>query len=402
MSQSVLSFPFAGIAIAAILLLNACTGGARQLAFLALNLLFLGILLPLPVSVVPVAAIMLVGYAVAMAGRSRGHLAMAAGLVALVALFAWMRGYEVLELVLPAEALVPGLAVVGLSFLFFKVIHVAVDYRAGTIRRLDPITYANYCLNFTTYMMGPIQRYQDYEGQWSRREQAIPLNFEAHVDATNRILLGLVKAYVLAPMIIWSAFQPDTDLTRLSALGWFSNSYAFWFYLYLNFSGYCDVVIGLGSLIGIRPPENFNFPFLARNISDFWRRQHRSLTLWLTDYVFSPLYKRWLTRRAFASRRTLLLCVCLMSTMMVSGLWHGTSLGFFLFGLVHGLWFVIYTLWEAALVRRWGRSGARAFRDRWPVRLLGIALTFNATAFAFVFFRVDSDRIVEALWSVVG
>jgi D-alanyl-lipoteichoic acid acyltransferase DltB (MBOAT superfamily) len=402
MAQSVLSLPFFAIALAAVLSVNSSTGLIRQAMFLLINVAFVVYVLPGWIGVLPVAVIMLLGYGLALASRDRDGRVLALGLVCLVLLFAWMRRYDVLELILPTEILPTGLAVVGLSFIFFKVIHVVVDYRAGSIERLDLLTYTNYCLNFTTFLMGPIQRYQDYQAQWSGRGSVVPLDFESHLDAVIRILLGLVKAYVLAPVLQWHAFQPDTDLTQLSVPGWFLNAYAFWFYLYLNFSGYCDVVIGVGSLLGLRPPENFNRPFLARNISDFWQRQHRSLTLWLTDYVFSPLYKHWLAKPALARRRTLLLCVCLMATMMVSGLWHGTSLSFFLFGVIHGLLFVVYTAWETALVRRYGRSGARDFRARWPVQVLGIALTFNATAFAFVFFRVSSERVVEALGSLVS
>jgi D-alanyl-lipoteichoic acid acyltransferase DltB (MBOAT superfamily) len=83
--------------------------------------------------------------------------------------------------------------------------------------------------------------------------------------------------------------------------------------------------------------------------------------------------------------------------MMVSGLWHGTTFGFFLFGLVHGLWFVIYRLWDSALTSSLGKQRVRAFRSHPAVALGGIVLTFNATAFTFVFFQVSSDRILEAL-----
>ena len=90
-------------------------------------------------------------------------------------------------------------------------------------------------------------------------KEAIPLRFEAHLDAILRILLGLVKIYILAEWFQGRALRPNTDLVELSLLGLFVKVYAFYFFLYLNFSGYCDVVIGVGSLMGVKPPENFNY-----------------------------------------------------------------------------------------------------------------------------------------------
>jgi D-alanyl-lipoteichoic acid acyltransferase DltB (MBOAT superfamily) len=193
------------------------------------------------------------------------------------------------------------------------------------------------------------------------------------------------------------ALRSDTDLLDLSLLDLFVQVYSFYFFLYFNFSGYCDVVIGVGSLMGVKPPENFNFPFLAQNISDFWLRQHRSLTLWLTDYIFSPAYKWALTHRWLSSHPLSAVNGALLLTMLVSGLWHGTTLSFFLFGIAHGLFLVVYRTWDTILVRQFGLQSVRVWRTRWPVRLSGIALTFNATAFAFIFFRLNTTQIEKVL-----
>ncbi|MEM1128947.1 MAG: MBOAT family O-acyltransferase [Pseudomonadota bacterium] len=402
MSQSVLSPEFLAVGLAAVILLNLFQGLYRQFLFLGLNVLFVaGFLLP-PIAAAGVGAMFLIGYIfVRLDAHVTGWL-FAGGLLLLVSIFAYMRNYDFLTLFLPDAFLTSTFAVIGLSFLFFKIIHVIVDHRAGTIGRLDFLTYTNYCLNFSTFLMGPIQRYQDYEAQWNGTKEAIPLKYEAHLDAVLRMLIGFAKAFVLAPIFQAEALTPDIDLVALTPLEWLIAVYCFWFYLYLNFSGYCDVVIGLGSLMGIRPPENFNRPFLARNISDFWQRQHRSLTLWLTDYVFTPLYKQSLSNPWLAARKTLAVCLCLMATMMVSGLWHGTTLSFFFFGIIHGIWFVIYRLSDTLLTQRLGRQGMKRFRQRPIVAATGMFLTFNATAFAFVFFQVSSDRIIDAIKTVAG
>jgi D-alanyl-lipoteichoic acid acyltransferase DltB (MBOAT superfamily) len=240
--------------------------------------------------------------------------------------------------------------------------------------------------------MGPIQRYQDYYAQWHDQKQAIQLNYETHLDAVIRILMGLVKAYVLAAFMEPYAISPSLNIAEMPLSSLILSIYAFYFYLYFNFSGYCDVVIGVGSLLGVRPPENFNKPFLARNISDFWLRMHRSLTLWLTDYVFSPLYKRSLTGGKLTSHPMVAVNLSLLVTMIVSGLWHGTTLSFLLFGIVHGLYLVVFRTWDMIIIMRFGKQRVREYRKKWRVRASGMFITFNAVAFAFVFFQLDASE----------
>jgi alginate O-acetyltransferase complex protein AlgI len=401
MQFSFLSLGFLALAAAALVLLSVLRGAARQLAFLALNIVFVVGLLLSPAAAAGMLVFVLLGYALIRLSLRTGRAGLAWGLVLYVALFVYMRRYEVLTWVLPDSLLTSALGAVGLSFIFFKIVHVGIEAHSGTLGPLDLPTYLNYCLNFTTYTMGPIQRYQDYREQWEGSRPAIPLEFEAHLDALLRILVGFVKAYVVAPWFHDRALQPDTDLLSLTPTGLIVQTYSFWIYLYLNFSGYCDTVIGIGSLIGVRPPENFDRPFLARNISDFWLRQHRSLTLWLTDYVFNPLYKQLLSVPWTARRRLLAANLSLLATMVVSGLWHGTTVGFLLFGLVHGLWFVIYRTWDELLIRRFGRESVRRLRGHPLAHAAGVVLTFNATAFTFIFFQLRSEQIVRALTALV-
>jgi D-alanyl-lipoteichoic acid acyltransferase DltB (MBOAT superfamily) len=308
-----------------------------------------------------------------------------------------MRSYDFLKWMLPESLLTQVLSTIGLSFLFFKIVHIMIEARSGTLGQLHFLTYLGYCLNFVTFMMGPIQRYQDFYRQWHGIEQAIPSQFEAHLDALLRVLIGLVKAYVLADRLEVLALRPDTDVLGLPFLDLLVQVYAFYFFLYLNFSGYCDVVIGVGSLLGLKPPENFNLPFLSRNIADFWLRQHRTLTLWLTDYVFSPLYKWTLGRPRLASSPLLAANIALLITMLVSGLWHGTTVNFLFFGLTHGIFLIVYRIWDALLIRWFGRQAVKAWRQKWQVQFVGMILTFNAVAFAFIFFRLDTIQITQLL-----
>jgi D-alanyl-lipoteichoic acid acyltransferase DltB (MBOAT superfamily) len=304
--------------------------------------------------------------------------------------------------VLPRDWLTDLLATAGLSFLFFKLLHVLVDVADGSLKRPPPLHFANYCFNFTSFLLGPIQRFGDFDAQWTGRARSIEPTFEAHLDAVLRVLRGLVKKYVLAEYLHPYALTSEADVAALSAGALLLKTYVFYAFLYCDFSGYCDIVIGVGALIGLRPPENFRLPFLATNVADFWLRVHRSLTLWLTDYVFNPLYASLLRSAALRSQRLLALNAALTGTMLVSGLWHGTTASFVAFGLVHGVYLVVFRTYERVLTGKLGRKRLEAWRSTWVSRALGWTLTFNATAAAYVFFVLDFRSLTALLARLVS
>ncbi|MCA9320680.1 MAG: MBOAT family protein [Planctomycetes bacterium] len=318
--------------------------------------------------------------------------------VMLVAVFVWMRRYDFVGYAIGEDFTTRLFISAGLSFLLFKILHLIVDVAGRASERPSPGMFLAYCLNLTAFLMGPIQRFSDFQAQWVGRECALPATWGAHLDALLRILRGLIKKYVLAELLfkLWiesHGFGPGRDLATMPLHELALAPYAFYLRLYLDFSGYCDVMIGAGSLIGIRPPENFNLPILARDVADFWLRVHRSLTLWLTDYVFTPLRMRTLRSSWFCRWPSLGLAICLMTTMFVSGLWHGTTTAFMLFGLVHGVYLVVHRLYELAMQKRRGRKGLRELRARWSYRLAAWALTFLVTGFAYIFFALSTDEL---------
>jgi D-alanyl-lipoteichoic acid acyltransferase DltB (MBOAT superfamily) len=311
----------------------------------------------------------------------------------LVLLFVYLQDYRFLHFLVPESLLTSILATVGLSFLFFKIVHVLIEARSGTLGEIDGLSYVGYCTNFTTFAMGPLQRYPDFRKQWATRDRDFPLDH--YLDAVIRVLVGLVKAYVLAEWAKPYILLPDADAADWPLGELLLGIYAFNAYLYWNFAGYTDVMIGIGTLFGVRPPENFDKPFLARNVSDFWQRQHRSLTLWLTDYVYVPTYKKLLTTPRLRSYPLFSNNLALLVTMLVSGLWHGTSFGFLMFGLIHGAYLAINRTWDALLVKRLGKKRVRRLRGQpWAV-VLAIFITFNAVSFAFVPFQIGGAESLE-------
>lgn len=403
MPFSLMSTDFLALAMGSALVLSVLRGAARQLAFLTANVVFIAAMLLTPDGAVSTMLFCLLGYAIVQWIRHAPRIGFAVGLPVYVALFVYLRNYDFLAWVLPEAFLSAGhWATVGLSFLFFKIVHAMIEARSGTLGPIDFLSFVNYGLNFTTFMMGPIQRYQDFTAQWSGREPAVAPTLIAHFDAALRVLVGLVKAYVIADRLAPYALSATADLMDISRLTLLGRIFAFYFYLYFNFAGYCDVVIGIGCLLGVRPPENFDKPFLARNISDFWFRFHRSLTQWLTNYVFSPVYKKALETDFFAARPLWAMNAALLLTMLVSGLWHGTSLAFLLFGLTHGLYFVVFRTWEAVAIQRRGKAWLRQWRARWYVQALSIMATLTAVALSLVFFRLDAATALRVLARLMG
>ena len=179
--------------------------------------------------------------------------------------FLYLRGYTLGGPAAPAGSATAGIiAFAGLSFLFFKMVHVVVDSWSGTIDQLLG-RYLNYCLNFTTVLMGPIQRFQDFSTQWRGGERTAGLRVLRHRRKPRAARNGQGVRAGAASLAIRSA--PGLPIERMGGGELLLGIYAFYIFLYLDFSGYCDIVIGIGILMGLRPPENFRFPFLARDVS---------------------------------------------------------------------------------------------------------------------------------------
>ncbi len=385
-----------------VLVANLLRGRMRDVTFLLGNLAFLFLLLLEPIGALSTVLFCMVGYALLRKVERMSDRSFALTLVLMVASFVYMRDYTFLAWFVPDNWRTEALKTIGLSFILFRTLHVIVDARSGTLGDCRLLTYLNYNLGFTTILSGPIQRFQDFSEQWEGRRDAIPLTLDSHLGAVVRILVGSIKAYVIGTALLPLTLSQLGPIEDLSVTWILVGFYAFYPFLYFNFSGYCDVVIGVGSLIGVRPPENFDKPFLATNISEYWLKVHRTLTQWLTDYVFTPLYKRGLTMRALTRHPLLAMNAALLVTMLVTGLWHGTTGNFLAFGLIHGLFQIVFRSWDWMITKKWGKSRVRQWRKRFVARAFGIFLTFHAAAFAYLFFDLSVSEALTAVSILFG
>jgi D-alanyl-lipoteichoic acid acyltransferase DltB (MBOAT superfamily) len=361
---------------------------ARRFFLAACSLLFLYLFLPSPITALTLLAFVGSGY---LAGRvlavhpSRSLLT--AYLAVLVGAFVYLKRYAFLQL-LPGDSwLEHTLDLVGLSFIFFRQIHYVVDAKQGEVRDFSLWAYLCYQLNPFTLLAGPIQRYQQFQKDW---EVLLP----RHADATElrlaflRILVGVVKVSLIGEVFLRLALSPPTSLGATG--GALASFYLYPAYVYFNFAGYCDIVIAGGSLAGLRIPENFSRPYLARNMIDFWTRWHMSLTFWIRDYVFTPTYmgiaRRWPAQAAGLS------FLCYFLALFLAGVWHGATWNFVVFGVLNGIGVSAAKIWENVIVARQGRSGLRRYLASLPVRRVAQVANFHFVCLTIVFLRPESTR----------
>lgn len=272
---------------------------------------------------------------------------------------------------------------IGISFYTLQTMSYMIDIYKGVIKaERHPGIYALFVAFFPQLVSGPIARANQLLPQLHQFQSP---EYEALVRGLQRMAWGFFKKLVIADRLALLVNTVYGDPMSYSGLPLLIATYAFTIQIYCDFSGYADIAIGAASVMGIRLQENFQQPYLARSVPDFWRRWHISLSNWLRDYVFYPL-SRSVGRSRLVNKPWLNTIIPPMLTMAVSGLWHGADWTFVFWGLLHGLFMVV----TVSLNR------SKKFFD-WFSRLppaittgLSIFVTFNLVALAWIFFRANS------------
>lgn len=256
----------------------------------------------------------------------------------------------------------------GISFIVFEEISYLVDVYRGTsapARRFSD--YALFLSLFPHAIAGPIFRWKDLEGQLRERRHSLEQVF----DGFLRFSLGMAKKVLIANNVASVADRAFAlDLQQLPTAYAWVGIVAYSLQIYFDFSGYSDMAIGLGKMIGFSFKENFDAPYSASSITDFWRRWHISLSTWLRDYLYIPLGGNRVS--PFRRYRNLVL------VFLVCGFWHGANWTFLAWGAYHGAWLIIER------IPAWGRVTARL------PRVLMVPVTFVIVMFGWVLFRADT------------
>jgi D-alanyl-lipoteichoic acid acyltransferase DltB (MBOAT superfamily) len=334
-------------------------------------------------------------------GQPRGRVALVIGLTANLAVLSYFKyanffldtlravtgtHWSVGDVILP----------LGISFFTFQKIAYLVDAYRGQVRGYNFVDYCLFVTFFPQLIAGPIVHHSEVIPQFTKKTDYC-LSAEDFSVGLTQFVFGLFKKVIIADRIslyatpIFEAAQRGATPTFID--GWIA-ALAYTFQLYFDFSGYSDMALGLGRMFGIKLPLNFNSPYKARNITEFWRRWHMTLSRFLRDYLYIPLGGN----RKGPARRYL----NLMVTMLLGGLWHGAGWTFVFWGALHGIYLIVHQAWMKFRGVAKGEPHSVAAWTPYASR----TLTFLAVIVAWVFFRsadfATSIRMLSAMAGVHG
>jgi membrane protein involved in D-alanine export len=280
---------------------------------------------------------------------------------------------------LPYFTQVNWIGFLGISYLTFKGAQLIIETRDGLIKNNIPISRLLYfILFFPTISSGPIDRYRRFD-----KNLSLELTCEQYklllYDGVNKIFQGFLYKFIIGYSINHFFIANLRFIARSDFQNHLFYMYAYSLYLFFDFAGYSAFAIGVSYIMGIKSPENFNKPFISRNIKDFWNRWHMTLSFWFRDYVymrfvFWMMKKKWIKNRIIVSNLGYILLFLLM------GVWHGLEIHFILYGVYHALLMVIYNAFE-----RFNKK-----RKWWPqnkfTHVTAVIITFHFVCFGFYIF----------------
>ena len=283
-------------------------------------------------------------------------------------------------------ALASDLRWLGFSYVAFRLLHVLRDRALGRLPAVSLREFVTYALFFPALTAGPIDRVERLI-----KDTRAPFQLDAAglAEGGSRIALGVLKKFVLADSLALVALNATNAAQTTSTLWLWVLVYAYAWRLYLDFSGYTDIALGVARLVGVRLPENFDRPYTRQNLTLFWNSWHITLSQWFRAYVFNPL-TRWLRAKPLPPAAIIL--ITQLVVMLLIGLWHGVTVNFVLWGLWHGLGLFIHNRWADYTKPRANALDGRPRLKR-AAHWLGVFLTFHFVALGWVWFVLPTPAL---------
>ena len=274
-------------------------------------------------------------------------------------IFIWLKRYPIVSAVPTFNF---AFTVVGLSYILFRILHILVDVAQGCLPRPSFIAYLNYVFFFLSLLSGPIRRYEDFAPQAEMTPP--PLGWDEVNTSAKRVVLGYLMV-----IVIGNATNNFVEMAKPQFLDGLGHgkivfeiylfallTFAYLLNLFVNFAGYMNIVIGVGSLAGIILPENFDHPFKSEGFLDLWSRWHITLSNWFKSYLFNPLLRTLSARWGTKNSTPYLGAIAFYVTFFVMALWHGTTSIFFVYGLFLGSGVTINRLWQILTPKVLGKN----------------------------------------------
>ena len=369
----------------------------RRAVLLIVNIVFVSSFARTPSELIPLGCFLLFGYiCMRLIAWRRSRPLLILCVVSVLALFIYLKKYSFLH---PNLLIERPYVVVGFSYILFRFLQVFVDIYQGAITsRISPIRFFNFTCSFLSFVSGPIQRFQDYHDQ-EKSLAAVEISHDVAYRAFSRIANGYLKIVFFAAVFqklhehLWGMLRStgyDYPLWLIYGIA----CMAYLLYMYINFSGYMDVVIGIGWLFGFQMPENFEYPLGSENFLEFWNRWHITLSNWFKLYVFNPLVKSLIRRWPNPARISDYGIIAYFVTFFLMGLWHGTTYAFVIYGLFLGFGMSVNKLFEIEMRRYLGKKNYTRLSGNLGYRSLtqGLTIAYFAIALTCLWMNISEMR----------
>ncbi|MDB1710253.1 D-alanyl-lipoteichoic acid biosynthesis protein DltB [Enterococcus entomosocium] len=276
----------------------------------------------------------------------------------------------------------------GISYLTFKSVQMIMEIRDGLIKEYHPWRYIQFLLYFPTISSGPIDRYRRFE-----KDLLNTPTKEVYLDYLNKgvakIMLGLLYKFILGyylGQVLLPIVSKEALQNGLFSWGMLGYMYVYSMYLFFDFAGYSLFAIGVSNFMGYDTPANFNKPFLAPNIKEFWNRWHMSLSFWFRDYVYMRLMFTLIKKKVFKSR-IVASNVGYFALFLLMGIWHGLTWYYILYGVYHATLICGNDAWI-----RWKKKQGNLPSNN-LTKAVSTVLTFQAVCFSFLIFSGILDKL---------
>lgn len=291
----------------------------------------------------------------------------------------------------------------GISFYTFSILSYILDVYWDKCKAQKSILNVYlYVMFFPKVVQGPIMRYSDFEAQLYDRE----VNIEKLDKGFERFIKGMFKKVMIADLIQPLVTYSFSHIEAVGTIPAWIGIITYLLQLYYDFSGYSDMAIGLGLMLGFELPENFDHPYVSETVAEYWRRWHISLGEWFRDYVYMPCSRSIMSWKCLSKLKKKKMLVCdllaLFVTWILTGIWHGSGSKFILYGL-WGLWWFAFIVFER--LRAEHRKKVRKARklplkgNKWWQTVLDYVTTIIAVVLGQVIFRADSLSVVRTYWN---
>ncbi|WP_416825585.1 D-alanyl-lipoteichoic acid biosynthesis protein DltB [Ectobacillus polymachus] len=280
---------------------------------------------------------------------------------------------KIIPIIQPSNAI----GFLGISYLTFKSVQIIIEIRDGQIKELSLYDFLRFLLFFPTITSGPIDRYRRFQKDIEKTPSAEEYKELLYIGI-NRIFQGFLYKFIIGYLI--NEYMLHTEfIMRNTFSSVLVYMYAYSFYLFFDFAGYSAFAIGISYFMGIKTPENFNKPFISRNIKDFWNRWHMSLSFWFRDYIYMR-FVFLMTKKKLIKDRYIVSYMGFFLNFFIMGMWHGLHTNYIIYGLYHALLFILFDLFER-------QNKKHKF---WPknklTHIIAIIITFHFVCFGFLIF----------------